>query len=598
MLDGRIYRLSLIIPALALLVLAFSLSPQPRALHASLPPTGFNGSSVSATMVALQTSAPDRAPGSPADDRVATRFASALAGDGFAVSNDEFSARTVDGQRVLRNVIASRAGSQTGRGVVVVVAPRDLPGLAGASPTAMLMALGRVLGGETLKRGLVLASVSGSSGAVGASRLAATLPGPIDAVLVLGDVASRPTGAPVLLPWGSSAAIAPVRLRNTVAAALAAQTSIHAAPVHVLSQLAHLAFPLTLAGQGPFIAHGEPAVELSLSGERGPRANAPVLGPGRLAGVGEGVLSAVTAVAAGPAIPSASSDVLFDGEIVPGWAISLFVLALILPVVLVTIDGLARARRRRYPLGHALGAVLAATVPFLSAGAVLLIARALGTLRAPSGAVGPGAVPLTAGAIAAIVLAVLAAVASGLVTRRAFADLGAARTDGFERATRGRPHAHPQDAVAVVALAVLAVVAVLLWIADPLAAALVVPALHLWLWALDPDLGLPAGGWIRPVMLALGAVPTAAVVVFYADSLGFGVGQLAYEAILLLAGHGVSWLAAVEWALVLGCLVSGIVLLVSAARRPQAAVAPVTVRGPVGYAGPGSLGGTKSALRR
>ena len=32
--------------------------------------------------------------------------------------------------------------------------------------------------------------------------------------------------------------------------------------------------------------------------------------------------------------------------------------------------------------------------------------------------------------------------------------------------------------------------------------------------------------------------------------------------------------------------------------RPTPEDVPVTVRGPINYAGPGSLGGTKSALRR
>jgi hypothetical protein len=99
-------------------------------------------------------------------------------------------------------------------------------------------------------------------------------------------------------------------------------------------------------------------------------------------------------------------------------------------------------------------------------------------------------------------------------------------------------------------------------------------------------------------MLVLGVVPTAGLVVFYAQSLHFAPAQLGWEAVLLLAGHIVSWVAAIEWSLVLGCLLTGAVLLVSAARRPEPVPPPVTVRGPIGYAGPGSLGGTKSALRR
>jgi hypothetical protein len=73
---------------------------------------------------------------------------------------------------------------------------------------------------------------------------------------------------------------------------------------------------------------------------------------------------------------------------------------------------------------------------------------------------------------------------------------------------------------------------------------------------------------------------------------------VAWEAVLLLAGHGVSVLAALEWSVVLGCLVSGATLSVLATRDSPVAPVPVTVRGPVTYAGPGSLGGTKSALRR
>jgi hypothetical protein len=39
-------------------------------------------------------------------------------------------------------------------------------------------------------------------------------------------------------------------------------------------------------------------------------------------------------------------------------------------------------------------------------------------------------------------------------------------------------------------------------------------------------------------------------------------------------------------------------VIVLASRQPRPEQAPVTVRGPASYAGPGSLGGTESALRR
>ena len=58
-------------------------------------------------------------------------------------------------------------------------------------------------------------------------------------------------------------------------------------------------------------------------------------------------------------------------------------------------------------------------------------------------------------------------------------------------------------------------------------------------------------------------------------------------------------LTALCWALALGCAASAVIIGLRAVRA-SAAIADqaVTVRGPASYAGPGSLGGTKSALRR
>jgi hypothetical protein len=59
----------------------------------------------------------------------------------------------------------------------------------------------------------------------------------------------------------------------------------------------------------------------------------------------------------------------------------------------------------------------------------------------------------------------------------------------------------------------------------------------------------------------------------------------------------------VLWCLTLGCL-AGAVLVALGSSPPRIAEpdaadgTPITVRGPMSYAGPGSLGGTESALRR
>jgi hypothetical protein len=606
MLDGRIYRMSLIIPALALLVLAFSISAQPRGLHSALSPIAFDGATVNSSMRDLSLEYPDRTPGSGDDRRLAADVAGSFRHNGFTVTTDEFAAQTTHGQRVLQNIVATRAGSATGEGSIVVIAPRNQPGVAGMSGTAMLMELSRVLGGEALDRPVVLASVSGAQGAVGAQQLAARLPQPVDAVVELGDVASTQRVQPVIVSWGTSNLIAPARLRNTLSSALAGQSGIHAAEPHLLSQLAHLAFPLTLSQQGPFVAQGIPAIDFSLSGERGPRASTPAFGAGRLGAIGQGVLAAISALDSGRSVGAPSDDILFDGQIVPSWAIAVFVLALMVPVVLVLIDGLARARRRRYPVGPALLAVLGATVPFLCAGLVLVIGDALGAFKSPSGFTDPGAVPLSGGGIAVLAVALLAGLGGGVVTYAVFVWMSALHDERPAREhapapigrTPWRTPDRPDDGTAIAMGLVLVVVALLLWYANPLAAALLVPALHLWIWGVDSDLAIPGGAWTRSAMVVLGLIPIAGLVVFYGHAVGFSAGQLAYEAVLLLAGHVVSWVAAVEWALVLGCMVTAVVLIVVQARRPEPVAAPVTVRGPLSYAGPGSLGGTKSALRR
>jgi hypothetical protein len=272
MLDPRIYRTGMIIAALALVVLAFSLKDQQTALNPTLAPSAFNGQNVATTIAKLAYADPSRRPGSNGDQSLAVTVRNTLDRYGFAPTTDTFTGRTVDGTVPLENVVGIRPGTQNGS--IVIVAPRDAlgsPAAAALSSTATLMELARNLEGETLRRSIVLASTSGTQGTAGAIRLAATLGGPVDAVLVLGDVASAHVQQPIILPWSTRQAVAPPALRNTVASALGAQTSLANSFTGLGGQFAHLAFPFTLGQQAPFGARGIPAVELSLSWPRSPR---------------------------------------------------------------------------------------------------------------------------------------------------------------------------------------------------------------------------------------------------------------------------------------------------------------------------------------
>jgi hypothetical protein len=593
MLDPRIYRTGMIIAALALVVLAFSLKDQQTALNPTLAPSAFNGQNVATTIAKLAYADPSRRPGSNGDQSLAVTVRNTLDRYGFAPTTDTFTGRTVDGTVPLENVVGIRPGTQNGS--IVIVAPRDAlgsPAAAALSSTATLMELARNLEGETLRRSIVLASTSGTQGTAGAIRLAATLGGPVDAVLVLGDVASAHVQQPIILPWSTRQAVAPPALRNTVASALGAQTSLANSFTGLGGQFAHLAFPFTLGQQAPFGARGIPAVELSLSGEQGPAADAAIMNADQLTGVGRAVLATISALDSGTTLPAPAAYVLLGGKVVPGWAISLFVLSLLVPVLLTTVDGVARARRRGHVIWRSLTVILAAAVPFMLLVGIVLLARLVGVITvAPPGPVAAGAIPLGGGG-AALLIAMAAVLVAGLAGVVALARRLPTRT----RASRRPAEGLGSDGALAGLLVVMCLITFAIWLSNPFAAFLLVPALHLWLWAISPDMRVPVP--LRLVLIAVGIAPAVLVVGYYANELGYGPINVVWEMVLLLAGHGVSIVAALEWSVVLGCLVSAVTLSLLAARGTRPVPVPVTVRGPVTYAGPGSLGGTKSALRR
>ncbi len=145
----------------------------------------------------------------------------------------------------------------------------------------------------------------------------------------------------------------------------------------------------------------------------------------------------------------------------------------------------------------------------------------------------------------------------------------------------------------------------LVWVANPFTALLALPALHLWLVLASPDrleIGQRSPRLASLALVALGALPLALLIFFYAHELGLGVGELAWMAVLLLAGGHVGLGGAILWSVAFGCVAAAAMLAVRALRPPPGPRAAdgieVTIRGPMSYAGPGSLGGTESALRR
>lgn len=585
MLDPRIYRAGLLPILFALVLAGFSLRESPRALDTPLASDAFDGTAAIRQLDALATAAPLRRPGSAGDRYVAGQVADGLRANGFRVGIRSLSAQTADGSRTLETVVGERAGFSTRR--ILVVAHRDALGRgarAELSGTAALLELARVLGGRTLGRTLVLASTSGgTAGLAAAEQLAVSPGGPVDAVLVLGDLAGVRTRRPLVVPWSRTTAIAPLVLRRTVETAVRAETGMHPGAPTPAVQLARLAFPLTIGEQGPFDAHGIPAVLLSASGERAPAADEPV-SVQRLTSFGRAALHTVTALDGGADLPGSGPSIVLEQKLLPAWAVRLLAATLMLPVLLAAVDALARVRRRRERVGMWLRWVLVGAVPFLLAALLALALFGVGLIDAAPGA------PV-AGAAAAPNVAALACVALALVG-------GWMRLRPWLLRVVGVPRERDASTggAATAVVLVLSVVSLLVWLGNAYAALLLVPALHLWLWAMAPETRPRRA--VAVALWAAGMLPALLVAYAYARQFGLDPLELAWMGTLLVAGGGISLFAVLVWSLVLACSAAALAIVLHADDEQIAAATPITVRGPASYAGPGSLGGTESALRR
>jgi hypothetical protein len=281
------------------------------------------------------------------------------------------------------------------------------------------------------------------------------------------------------------------------------------------------------------------------------------------------------------------TSLLVQHRTFPAWTLRLLVLALLLAPLIVAVDGLARARRRGLAPGRWTLWTLAWGLPFALCA---LFARVLGasgvTGVAPATPFPASALSLDGTAVAAMAAVLLAFALSWLVwpllVRRVGLDV----------------RAHP-EAAGVAALLVLMALSLVVWAINPFAALLAVPAAHLWLLIVSPEL--------RPrppvalALVAIGVLPLAGLIGFYAHELGLGPLALSWSAVLLFAGGHVGIAGSLLWSVALGCGAA----IAMVALRPPAHAGPqleepleISIRGPLGYAGPGSLGGTESALPR
>jgi hypothetical protein len=301
---------------------------------------------------------------------------------------------------------------------------------------------------------------------------------------------------------------------------------------------------------------------------------------------GQGLLS-VTNVLEGSSAALATAptrDLAFGSQVLGGWAVRAVVGALLLSLLACTLDVLARARRRRVAVAGWIVWELSFAAPFALAG---LFAAALG-----AGGLLPAtpAAPVTAAQLRVSGEGVAALVSIGLLFILAWVLRTAARA----RADR---HGPPDPVGAAAALLIVTTAtAALLWLANPYTAALLIIPAHVWLVVLTreheraPSLGA--------LCLAVSLVPLAAAVGLLCGALHVEPLALSWTLVLAIAGGTLSPYGLLLASLTAGSIVAAAALLLRRGGVGRDDRAEVTVRGPLSYAGPGSLGGTESALRR
>lgn len=592
MLDLRLYRVAFVPVLLALLVAAFSLQDRPRPIGTTQSPEGFDRFRAQQTLKTDLAAFTDRRPGSAGDERLAAYVAAQLRRSvPGTLEEHRYRAETIDGKRNLVDVVATRPG-QPGPGLVVV-AHRDAAGRgakAELSATAALLELARVAADGRLRRTITFISTSGGSGGfAGASEQARRIADEADAILVLGGVAGVRGRHPFVVAASNGRGQAPIQLQRTVQRALRAEVGTEGGSPRALTQWMRMAVPVTISEQGPFLRAGQPAVLLSASGERPPGADEPV-SYARMQRFGRAALRVLYALDNFRDLQARPrDDLVIRGKVLPGWAVRLLVGALLLPPLLMGVDALARMRRRHEPMWLWGVWVLASAIPFLMACLFAVVLARVGLISAaPDAPIPPQALELGGGPVTAFFATLLVFALGWLVARPALL-----HATGAARARRRAPDA--QGAVVAVGLAAVAVTAAL-WVGNPYAAALAIPAVHLWFWALTPDLRLPRAASLAIVILAL--LPLA--IVAWSDGRAFGL-DLTHGVwfwTLLVAGGHIPIGSWVLWSFLWGCAVAAGLVAIRRRRPEDDDPDEITTRGPVTYAGPGSLGNVGPAVRR
>jgi len=563
---------------LAALVAVFSLRALPRPLSADLPADAYDSAAALRLNTELAREFPSRRAGSPGDSALGARVAAELrsALPSAAISEDEFVADTPDGTRTLRTVSATLPGLPGPE--ILIVAHRDAlkrGSAAEMTATSGLIALARAAGQNRFQHTVRFVSTTGGSGGglTGATRLARGSKGDVSTAIVLGDLSGDPARRPTVISWGNTPSAAPLRLERTLEAALRGE-GLRPAPSETLwRQLVRRGLPATVGEQGELDQAGIPSVLLSTTDALSSVESGPVDGR-RFGAYGRAALRGLLAVDEPTAdVGPQQAGLVIAGRELPGWALRVLLLCLLLPLaggalvlsIALARDGVHLPAGLAWTAGCAVGPLIAGLVA-IGAGRTGLASPAVpAPFAGPALQIGAGAWVLVA--VLLLVLAATTAAARPFLTRE---------VAGHHRPTL--------PAIAFGVFVVLLVTIVPLFVLDPLAAYLLVPALAAWPAAVSP---VPVVAPLHRVgLFLLGALlPVAAVITVLAD-LDVGLLQVSWWLLLLVAGGHVTPVAMLLLSLVVGAAIATVLSLVppvgnpitgSRGRRPE----PETDRPPL-----------------
>ncbi|KKK59359.1 hypothetical protein LCGC14_3035180, partial [marine sediment metagenome] len=352
------YRTALLPALLVVVVVMFSLDEHPAALVPALAPEAFSEQGADTTARELIDRFPDRRPGSDDDEAAAELVRGRFESLGFETSRDRFEAPVKGEDVTMTNVQGTLRGPSDRQ--VVLLAHRDAgrsPGAASASGTGVLLEFAAALEGLRHRKTFVFVSTDGGTAdAAGARRFAQRYPEKekIDAALVLDDIGAANSRRPYLVPWSTDSRRGSLQFLRTADAAVRREAGSGAGMESWVGQFIHQAWPVALREQGPLVREGLDAVTLTAHGGL-PRGSSGDL-PGRISRLrlrefGKAAFATALAVDASAGVEASPRRYITVGrQVIPGWAISLLSLALLLPVAVASVDGFARARRRGLPV--------------------------------------------------------------------------------------------------------------------------------------------------------------------------------------------------------------------------------------------------------